>query len=144
MPQEPENNVSKPLSFEGFFETAEGSDEFWVESAKLEFTEEMLGRMKEMEITKTALAERLQVQPSIVTRLVSGHNNFTLRTMVKIARRLDSRLCFHLEPEGTKACWINFLAAEPEAPREVQKWNPGDFTSVGNLKNADATLQSAA
>jgi transcriptional regulator with XRE-family HTH domain len=120
-------------SFEEFFEQAEKRDGYWLERSKLEFTEEVLARMKETGITRTELAARLKSQPGMVTRLLSGRNNFELATMVRMARALDCALRTHLEPVGTKACWINVLNEEPER-EPVQAWNPGEFHNVAKHK----------
>ena len=79
-------------SFEGLFERAEERPAYWLELGKLEFTEEMLARMKERGITKGQLAVRLQAAPAFVTRLVSGRNNFTLATMVPRGAGLGVRV----------------------------------------------------
>ena len=105
------NRVTQPIgtfdSFEELFQRAEEHPGYWVELAKLEFTEEMLARMKERGISKSQLATLLGAKPAFVTRLVSGHNNFTLETMVRVARALDCEFRCHLQPAGTKACWMS-------------------------------------
>ncbi len=123
------NRQQKPVgtfdSFEELFQRAEERTGYWVELAKLEFTEEMLARMKERGIKKSRLAEALGVKPAMVTRLVSGHNNFTLETMVRVARVLDCEFRCHLQPAGTKACWIDVLQREPVRP--IVAWVPEEF-----------------
>jgi predicted transcriptional regulator len=66
------------------------------ESAILSFTEEVLRRMEEVGMTKSDLASKLDVEPAAVSKLIGGTNNFTLKTMVRIARALRSRLKFSL------------------------------------------------
>jgi len=113
-------------SFEQFFERAEQRPGYWIELAKLDFTREILGRMKQLGVTKSQLAAKLEAQPALVTRLLSGKNNFELATMVRIARALDCEFRSHLQPNGTQAMWIDFLHAEPERAA-VQAWNPEEF-----------------
>lgn len=113
-------------SFEQFFEQSEQRPGYWVELAKLDFTREVFDRMKALDVSKSQLAVKLDAQPALVTRLLSGRNNFELATMVRIARALDCEFRCHLQPSGTQAMWIDVLNEEPErAP--VQAWNPGDF-----------------
>jgi sugar/nucleoside kinase (ribokinase family) len=123
------NRQHKPVgtfdSFEGLFQRAEERVGYWVELGKLEFTEEMLARMKERGVKKSRLATALGAKAAFVTRLVSGHNNFTLETMVRVARALDCEFCCHLQPAGTKACWIDVLQTEPTRP--AVPWTPGEF-----------------
>lgn len=118
-------------SFEELFQRAEERPGYWVELGKLEFTEEMLARMKEREISKSQLAARMQAKPAFVTRLVSGHNNFTLETMVRVARALDCEFRSHLQPAGTKACWIDVLISEPQ--RNPTGWASEKFREVKTI-----------
>jgi transcriptional regulator with XRE-family HTH domain len=115
-------------SFERFFAQTEQRPGYWVELAKLDFTREVLDRMKQLDVTKGQLAVKLDAQPALVTRLLSGKNNFELATMVRIARALDCEFRSHLQPKGTQAMWIDVLHEEPErAP--VPVWNPDEFKS---------------
>ncbi len=116
-------------SFTQFFTQAEEQTDYWVELAKLEFTEEMISRMKELAVSKSQLAKNLGIQPGLVTRLVSGRNNFTLSTMVRVARALDCEFRSHLQPTGTNTCWINVLTSDAE-PAPACDWDPKQFTKV--------------
>ena len=130
------NQETQPIgtfdSFEQLFRRAEARTGYWVELAKLEFTEEMLARMKERKIKKKELADALGVRPAMVTRLVSGHNNFTIETMVRVARALECEFRCHLQPTGTKACWLDFLKQEPE--RLPAAWVPEEFRTIQTIR----------
>jgi Helix-turn-helix len=127
---------NKPLetfdSFAALFQSAEKHTGYWVELAKLEFTEEMLARMKAAGVKKGQLAASLGAKPAFVTRLVSGHNNFTLETMVRVARALNCGFRSHLEPAGTKACWIDVLNDEPQRARTT--WATEKFRVIETLR----------
>jgi transcriptional regulator with XRE-family HTH domain len=79
-------------AFEGMFAEAEKTEAYWVSTAKIRFTEDMLQAMRLAGVNKTQLAERLGVKPAQITRLCSGANNFTVETMVRIARALKGEL----------------------------------------------------
>lgn len=64
----------------------------------LGFTEAVLERLQAMGMSKRDLAERMNVSSAYVTKLIGGSNNFTLRTMVKVARSLDCELAISLAP----------------------------------------------
>lgn len=125
------NHEDKPYqafdSFEGFFKQAEQRTGYWVERAKIEFTEEILAQMKVLGFNRTQLAASLDAQPALVTRLLNGRNNFELATMVRIARALNCEFRCHLQPVGTHTCWINVLNEEPA--ERVPVWNPSEFGS---------------
>ena len=122
-------------SFEEFFAQAEQRPGHWIELAKLEFTNEVIARMKELGISKSELAGSLDVRPGFVTRLLSGKNNFELATMVKLARALDCEYRSHLQPSGTKTCWINVLTEE-SAPsvNTSEDWRTGEFETIARFE----------
>ena len=112
-------------------ERSKKRDQFWVETAILEFTEEMAARMDQLKVTNSQLAERLNVNPAFVTKLLRGKNNFTIETMVKLSRALDAELRVHMQPAGTVSQWINFLKEKP-APQPAQQsaWDSRAFTKI--------------
>jgi DNA-binding Xre family transcriptional regulator len=97
-----------PESPRFYLEAAKNSETYWEELAILDFTEEVLRRMDESGVNRSTLAARLDVDPAYVSKLVGGSNNFTLRTMVRICRALESELRFHLQPSGSRAVWIDY------------------------------------
>jgi transcriptional regulator with XRE-family HTH domain len=129
-----QNRKQKPFesfeSFEEFFDRAEERSDYWAERAKLEFTREVLSKMDKEGISKSELANRLEVWPGMVTRILSGRNNFELETMVRIAVALRCRFHSHLEPVGTKTIWFDVLDhAAPQEPKQ-ERWNPSSFRSI--------------
>lgn len=133
-------------SFEQFFQQAEERPGYWIELAKLEFTEEVHARMKQLGTSRSQLAAGLDVQPGMVTRLLSGRNNFELATMVRIARALNCEFRSHLQPQGIKTCWIDVLNDEPQR-EAVAAWNPNEFRKIDTLEPKvpnDDTLPVAA
>jgi plasmid maintenance system antidote protein VapI len=110
------DNVLQTDPFDALFREAEKSDEYWISKAKLRFTEDMLAQMEANAVSKTELAERLGVRPAQITRLCSGLNNFTVETMVRIARALNCELHTHLQAETVTTHWIDVLKEEPARP----------------------------
>src|SRR5205085_11124542 len=53
-------------------------------------------RLKTLGLTEMDLANRLRSSPAYVTKLLNGRNNFTLRTMVRVARLLKSEVNIEL------------------------------------------------
>jgi transcriptional regulator with XRE-family HTH domain len=115
-------------SFEQFFEQAEQRSGYWIERAKLEFTNDIFSRMKNRGVSKSELASRLEVSPGMVTRLLSGRNNFELATMVRIAIALDCKYLSHLQPLEAKTFWCDVFVVQRPEPFEV--WNPVEFSSI--------------
>jgi plasmid maintenance system antidote protein VapI len=116
-------------------ERAKGRDRFWVETAILEFTEEVSARMQTLGVNKSQMADRLQVRPAFITKLLRGNNNFTIETMVKACRALDADLRTHLQPHGATSRWFDVLkqqAAQPQVALET--WGTDDFTNIIHLR----------
>jgi transcriptional regulator with XRE-family HTH domain len=136
-------------SIQHLLENVEKGSMFWEELAILDFTEEVLRRLGELDLTKSQLAERLNVDPAYVSKLIGGSNNFTVRTMVKISRALEAELRFHLQPKYTQAVWIDYgIQTAPVEMRGCifsasQHWQLSNFKIVAQLANSQtATIQS--
>lgn len=84
------------------------SAETEIEKAKLRFTEELLELMEKNGVSRSELARRLGVAPARVTSLLTGANNFTIETMVRVARALNAGMHVHLAPGDCGTRWIVF------------------------------------
>jgi transcriptional regulator with XRE-family HTH domain len=82
----------KPKTFSEIYSEAERHEDYWIAGAILEFTESVVREMKRQSVTRTHLAERLGTTPAYVTKILRGRVNFTLATMARLARALDSEL----------------------------------------------------
>src|SRR4051812_43804699 len=86
----------KLKTFRELAESARRSSSYFVQGAILDFTEEIVARMKLQSISKCELAQKIETSPAFITKLLSGENNFTLETMVRVALAVDSELRIHL------------------------------------------------
>ena len=82
----------KPKTFSELYRDAEEHEDYWTAGAILEFTESVVREMERQGVTRTELAERLGTTPAYVTKILRGRVNFTLATMVRLARALGSEL----------------------------------------------------
>lgn len=87
---------TKPRTFSELFQQAEQHEDYWLAGAILEFTESVVREMERRGMTRTELAQRLGATPAYVTKILRGQVNFTLATMVKLARALDAELSVQL------------------------------------------------
>jgi transcriptional regulator with XRE-family HTH domain len=120
MDQNQSNALSKISSFEDLFSQAENHPDYWVEGAILEFTDEVLRKLKASGLSRSDLAEKLGHSPPQISRLLSGRNNFTLRTMVEVSRALNCELRLHLQSAGMRTAWVEYSAA----PRRIKLASP--------------------
>jgi plasmid maintenance system antidote protein VapI len=96
---------SGPISIEGEAEYRKQ----WI-------VDELLGLMEEQGITRGELAKRMEVQPSRVTSILSGANNFTIETLVRAGRAVGADIELHFVPmkkDESKA-----RSAKPKASEE--------------------------
>lgn len=85
-------------SFADIFAKAESNPHYWEEMAILEFTDAVAKRVESLNWTRVDLAAQMGVSPAFVTKLMCGKNNFTLRTMVRVAHALACELTLSLVP----------------------------------------------
>jgi transcriptional regulator with XRE-family HTH domain len=104
----------KPKSFAKLFEEAKKRDSYWVANAIYTFTEELHNLAENENISRTELARRMEVSPAYITKIFRGDVNFTIDTMVRLARRVGARLHLHLVPEGIAASPFNWNSASIE------------------------------
>ena len=68
------------------------------EYRKLMIVEELLTLMAEKGISRGELAKRMEVQPSRITAMMTGSNNFTIETLVRAGRAVGAELAVHFVP----------------------------------------------
>lgn len=70
----------------------------------LDVTEQIAVAMEEKGVTRKELAARMGVKPPVITRLLNGPENTTLRTLLRVAFALDIIIDIELgKPDATKA-----------------------------------------
>ena len=86
------------------------------EYRKLMIVEELLTLMAENGISRGELARRMDVQPSRVTSILSGTNNFTIDTLVRAGRAVGADIQLHFVPMKKEKA--QGKAAQPDAEEE--------------------------
>jgi predicted transcriptional regulator len=98
----------KPKSFAQLYEEAKKQDAYWVADAIYTFTEELHSFAEIGKVSRGELARRMEVSPAYITKIFRGDVNFTINTMVRLARRVGARLHLHLVPERIEAHSFNW------------------------------------
>lgn len=109
--------VDMTQEFEKKFAEIKTRDTYHIETAKLEFADEIYDRMEKLGLNQTQLAEKLGLSKQYVSKLLSGYANPSIATMVKVARRLDCKFAPRLEPkvESISKLWnSNEFTNKPE------------------------------
>lgn len=92
------NPMASPLRPEksDLYKEAELRDDYWAEIARLNFAEKLLERMKTLGMSARELDKRLKVYRGFTSKLISGKHEFTIATMARLAKALDSELKCHI------------------------------------------------
>jgi len=98
--------AKKGKSFQQLLAEAKKRDSFWVARAISAFTEELHKLAEQRKISRAELARRLGTSPAYITKIFGGNVNFTLETMVRLARALGGQLHLHVSPQEHEGLWL--------------------------------------
>lgn len=93
-------------TFKERLDRAKRKIEFAVGEIVIEFTEQVGKRMRNLDINKAQLSDRLKTSPAYVTKMLKGEYNFTIETMVKLARALESDIEIRICPKNVGSEWF--------------------------------------
>ena len=85
--------------FADLFREMEQTDAYHMDSVKVEISEQIYLAMKRQGISKAELACRLGKSRAYVIKMLQGNANFTIESLVRIARALNCKVDFRLLPE---------------------------------------------
>ena len=93
------------------------------EYKKLHIIEDLLELMSQNGISKAELAKRTGMLPSRITAILSGRNNLTIGTIVKLSQAIGAELHQTLLPKTHEVAWTlqnNCLVTEIRAPERLK------------------------
>jgi transcriptional regulator with XRE-family HTH domain len=108
----------KPKTFADLYRVAEKHDDYWVAGLVHDFTEALARRMEEEGVSRAELARRLGTSQAYVTKVLRGNVNFTLATLVKLARAVGREVRLDL---GEPALGVVSLAERGSRPATIQR-----------------------
>jgi len=91
--------MKKIKKIKNFLKEIKKTDSYIAEQTKLDFVIQIYKLMKEFNITQKELARKLNVSEAYVSKIFRGDINFTIETMVKLTRALNSNLHIKIVPE---------------------------------------------
>ncbi|MDE3094454.1 MAG: helix-turn-helix transcriptional regulator [Chloroflexota bacterium] len=115
--QRPPSNVEKDRAIR---DGRSRTREFELEWLLLDLEEQICAAMQATSIARSELAERLGTSRAFVTKLLSGHANLTLRTLVRVANALDVDIDLRLRPrrvDGRRQATVRPAMRAPVKPR---------------------------
>lgn len=129
----------------------EHSEAYDIEAAKFDISEHIFSVMEGQGVSKANLARKLGKSRAYITKILQGNANFTLESLVRIARALECRLDMSnvLVPVRQEMPLFDWALSEhvrppvPRQRRECEYIRLVDSPAV-NKENDDAPIRSAA
>jgi transcriptional regulator with XRE-family HTH domain len=125
------------MTFKALFDKARDGLHYWVGAVQLDFAAEVNRVMTERDTSKADLARSLGTSAAYVTKALRGDTNFTIESMVRIARALDMDLRLHLAPKGAEVSWSTL-------PTETVMALHGASQPVAKSSSQDVSLRTQA
>lgn len=141
----PKELQTSSRGFSAIFERLEKSEEYELDALKVELCEQIYLIMEQEDIAKAELARRLKTSRAYITKLLQGSANFTLESLVKVARALDCNVSVTLRPKTEvefSSLWRARSASDSLSESIMRKWREfrlTDFTHSGGGANAYVT-----
>jgi transcriptional regulator with XRE-family HTH domain len=105
--------------YEDLFEADTHSVEFKLETLILRITDAIDGAMKQRRMSRADLARELDVSPPMVTKILNGTSNFTLRTLVNVSHALGCDFTATMAPCGHHV-QVDFVPVAESLEGEVE------------------------
>src|ERR1043165_2447254 len=99
------NENETKQSFADMLRELEQAGGLYVEWAKIDVAEQISLAMKRRDVNKAKLARLLGKSRAYVTQVLQGDANFTIESLVKIARALECELDLKLTPKQDVRYW---------------------------------------
>jgi len=88
--------------------------EFRLETLVFELTEQISKKLKEEKISRKQFAEKLNVTPAAVSKILNGNPNFTLSTLLAMADALKMELSIELKRKEISSPEVKRVATTAE------------------------------
>lgn len=124
--------------------------EYWLSLARMGFEDDLHRLMAEKEVSRTKLAKAIDASVPYISQLLNGAGgNFTLKTMVKLARALDALVQVRLVLDGREVVRVMSIneARDLDDRRQEEIEGAGEqiggpFDFHGRILNRPAAIGS--
>lgn len=125
-------------SFLDLIAEAESSPDYWKRLANLGFVNGIDRLLARMGKKRADLAALTGLPESTISRNLSGKQNLTIATMVRMAEALDAAVRIHVEKKDIRGAWV----ALDEMPPTLEERTPSETWEVdfGAAGREDARL----
>ena len=117
-----------------FIAARKQTDSYWVESAKLDFSIELEKKRKRAGHSYADVAEKIGSSAAYITKVFRGDANFTIESMVKLAKATGGKLDIKIIDANAKvdsSVWVGKLIVQAAANQNnTQLVTPADFLAA--------------
>jgi len=106
-------------SFKKLLNNAKEQDSYWVERAKINYSIAFNRFFEKKGITQSELAKNIGTSSAYITKVFRGDTNFTIETMVKLARSVDGELHIDIVTPKEKEEWNKIISRNKLTQSEV-------------------------
>jgi len=106
--------------------------DFLAEQAIINLTEKIVEKMESMNISRAELAKKLGVSKAMVTRILNGNPNLTIKTIVSIANAMDCKMDIDLYPVHYELRKF-FINKTEKIDNEFKKTNPSMVKGISDV-----------
>jgi transcriptional regulator with XRE-family HTH domain len=85
------------INFRERLSEARNRPAYWIEKIVLDFTVALSSAMRRKNVTGKDLAEKVEVTPAYISKVLNGTPNLTVKSMVQLAHALDLRVTLRVE-----------------------------------------------
>lgn len=103
-------------TFQQLRNEAKQHDAYWIDRTVLSFLVQLSSRMKADGLNKTQLAERIGTSKAYLSKIFSGNPNFTVATLVRLARATGAQVEIRIVPAQAPATTASVTQASATAP----------------------------
>lgn len=107
--------MSTKSKLAALLDLAKKRESYWVEKAKIGFAVALERRRKAANISNAQLAEKLGTSPAYISKIFRGDTNFTIETMVKLARATGGTLKLDVIEEASESVPVLALSTHGKA-----------------------------
>jgi transcriptional regulator with XRE-family HTH domain len=132
----------KAKSFAELYEKAKERETYQSASIILEFTEGLYGLMQENNISRKELAKRLGTSPAYITKVLRGDINFTIDSMVKLAKAAGGTVQVHIGQEQVQ--WLGRVKKKKEPIPDWSEYTKPQVITYSQKDAEDGPIPAAA
>jgi transcriptional regulator with XRE-family HTH domain len=132
----------KAKSFAELFEKAKERETYLSASIILEFTEGLYDLMQENNISRKELAKRLGASPAYITKVLRGDVNFTIDSMVKLAKAAGGTVQVHIGQGQVQ--WLGVVKKKEEPIPDLSEYTRPQVKNYSNKDVDDGSVPAAA